>query len=364
MANLDGVVNASFWRDRRVLVTGHTGFKGSWLSLWLSRLGATTVGYSDAVPTRPSLYEVAAVEETLTSIAGDVRDREHLCRAIEQHQPEIVFHLAAQPLVRRSYAEPALTYETNVLGTMNVLEAVRRTDAVRAVVVVTTDKVYEHVVSRRHREGDRLGGSDPYSSSKACAELVTATYRASFFGGPGRPGVATARAGNVIGGGDWAADRLIPDLIAALVDGTPVEIRYPRAIRPWQHVLNPLDGYLMLAEQLCDDAGAARAWNFGPESSDAQTVEWVAARAAECWGSEIRVISPAEQQPPETASLELDATQAREELGWRQVWDLEQGLGATVDWYRRYAAGENARTLTIEQIDAFANELELAATGS
>ena len=256
-------MNEAFWHGRRVFVTGHTGFKGSWLCLWLAWCGAKVVGYSDTIPTNPSLYEVAGVGDELSSIIGDVRDRDLLCRSLAEHRPEVVLHLAAQSLVRRSYAQPVLTYETNTIGTLNLLEAVRATDGVRAVVVVTTDKVYEHDRSHRYREDDFLGGRDPYSSSKACAELVTAAYRSSYFAGEEAPAVATVRAGNVIGGGDWAQDRLLPDLVAALVAGQGIEIRYPEATRPWQHVLNPLDGYLVLAERLCSDRGTARAWNFG-----------------------------------------------------------------------------------------------------
>jgi CDP-glucose 4,6-dehydratase len=343
-----------------VLVTGHTGFKGSWLSLWLAHAGANVIGYSDGVPTTPSLYEAAAVEETLTSVLGDVRDRAALRRAFEEERPEVVFHLAAQPLVRRSYAEPALTYETNVLGTLNVLEASRASDDVRVVVVVTTDKVYEHVSSRPYREDDRLGGADPYSSSKACAELVTAAFRSSFFADRG-PAVATARAGNVIGGGDWAEDRLIPDVIAALIADRELELRYPQATRPWQHVLSPLDGYLMLAERLWDDRGAAKAWNFGPEPSDSRPVQWVAEHVAELWGSTLRITAPAGKQPAEAPSLQLDATAARVELGWLPRWDLEAGLQATVSWYRRHADSDAARALVTEQIDAYVADRQLSA---
>jgi CDP-glucose 4,6-dehydratase len=354
----------SFWHDRRVFVTGHTGFKGCWLSLWLARLGAITVGYSNGVPTQPSLYEAACVGDTLTSLVGDVRDREHFGRTLEEHRPEVVFHLAAQPLVRRSHAEPALTFETNVLGTVNVLEAVRAVDSVQSVVVVTTDKVYEQAGSRRYREGDPLGGSDPYSSSKACAELVTAAYRSSFFTGEGCPAVATVRAGNVIGGGDWAQDRLVPDLIAALGADEAVEIRYPQAIRPWQHVLNPLDGYLLLAERMCDQPDLARAWNFGPDGADSRSVEWLTRQISELWGTELRVLSPRQRQPPEAPTLELDASQARDQLGWTERWGISVGLQATVDWYRRYAAGEDARTLTIRQIDAFTTGHQPTAASS
>jgi CDP-glucose 4,6-dehydratase len=354
-------VNESFWAGRKVLVTGHTGFKGSWLSLWLAHAGARVVGYSDGVPTTPSLYEAAVVDEMLTSVMADVRDRDALRQAFENERPEVVFHLAAQSLVRRSYVEPALTYETNVLGTLNVLEAARAVDDVRVVVVVTTDKVYEHVSSRPYQEDDRLGGADPYSSSKACAELVTAAYRTSLFDDRG-PAVATARAGNVIGGGDWAEDRLIPDVIAALTADRELQIRYPQATRPWQHVLNPLDGYPMLAERLWDDRGAAKAWNFGPAPEDSRTVESVAEQVAGLWGAVLRVVTPSEVQRPEAPSLQLDATAARTELGWLPRWELEAGLRATVSWYRRHADGEAARALVTEQIEAYVADRELFAT--
>jgi len=353
-------VNDAFWAGRRVLVTGHTGFKGSWLSLWLAHAGANVVGYSDGVPTTPSLYESAAVGETLSSVVADIRDRDALRHTFADQRPEVVFHLAAQPLVRRSYVEPALTYETNVLGTLNVLEATKAIEDVRAVVVVTTDKVYEHVSSRPYREDDRLGGTDPYSSSKACAELVTSAYRTSFFAERG-PAVATARAGNVIGGGDWAEDRLIPDVIAALIADRELEIRYPQATRPWQHVLSPLDGYLMLAERLWEERGAAKAWNFGPEPADSRSVEWVAEQVAELWGAPLRSITPSGKQPPEAPSLQLDATAARTELGWLPRWELESGLRATVSWYRRHADGEAARALVTEQIDAYVADRQLSA---
>lgn len=350
---------SGFWSGRRVLVTGHTGFKGSWLCLWLSQLGADVVGYSDGVPSRPALFEAAAVERSVDSLVGDVRDREHLGRVVAEHRPEVVMHLAAQPLVRRSYVEPALTYETNVIGTVNLLEAIRAIESVRVVVVVTTDKVYEQVESKRHPEGDRLGGHDPYSSSKACAELVTSAYRSSYF--EHGAAVATARAGNVIGGGDWGADRLLPDIVDALRQRRPLELRYPQAVRPWQHVLNPLDGYLVLAERLWDDRAAAAAWNFGPAVEDARPVEWVARRAAEHWGGKLEIRAPATPQPPEAPSLELDASRARASLGWQPRWDLDEGLAATVDWYRRFDAGEPARDLVLEQIDTFSRAVERPA---
>lgn len=344
-----------FWRSRHVFVTGHTGFKGSWLSLVLARAGAEIVGYSDGVPTHPSLYEDARVDALLTSVEGDVRDGRHLAREIERHRPDIVFHLAAQALVRRSYAEPVATYETNLIGTVNVLEAVRDAD-VEAVVVVTSDKVYAPQPGRRHTEDDPLGGTDPYSSSKAAAELATAAYRSAFFGSGAGPAVATARAGNVIGGGDWAEDRLVPDIARALTAGRPLEIRYPNAVRPWQHVLDPVEGYLLLAERLCTDRATARSWNFGPDRAGCQTVELVAWDVAAAWGAELELVPSAAAPRPEAPSLELDATRARIELGWEPRWDLERAVRETADWYRRQAAGEDARDLTFAQIDAYLHD--------
>lgn len=351
-------VNESFWQGRRVLVTGHTGFKGSWLSLLLAQLGAEVSGFSDAVPTTPSLFEEARVNDVAPWTVGDVRDAAQVRGALVDQRPEIVFHLAAQSLVRRSFADPLRTYTTNVLGTANVLEAVRAADGVRAVVVVTSDKVYEPLPGRRHAEGDPLGGHDPYSSSKACAEHVTSAYRTSFFVAPGAPAVASARAGNVIGGGDWSEDRLLPDVVSALVDKEPIVLRYPHAVRPWQHVLDALEGYLLLAERLCDDRGLAGGWNFGPTEPEARSVEWVVRRIAELWGAPIGIAAPQTEQPPEAPSLELDAGRAGEILGWRPRWDLEQTLRATAHWYRRRADGVDVRRLTLEQIEAFAADPE------
>lgn len=350
----------SFWRGRRVLVTGHTGFKGSWLSVVLARAGAEVAGYSNGVPTQPSLYEDARIEEMLTPVHGDVRDGEALAGAVEHYRPEIVFHLAAQALVRRSYAEPVETYETNVVGTANALEAARGRD-VRAVVVVTSDKVYAPAHGRRHTEDDPLGGNDPYSSSKAGAELVAAAYRELFRAENG-PVVATARAGNVIGGGDWADDRLVPDVVRALTAGRPLELRYPDAVRPWQHVLETVAGYLLLAQRLCEDAAAGRAWNFGPTAERSHTVEWVARRVAEEWGEELELTPTSSPALPEEPSLELDATRARLELGWQPRWDLERAVRETAGWYRRQAAGDDARTLVLEQIEAFAADAEPVAS--
>ena len=330
-----------------MLLTGHTGFKGSWLALWLAELGADVVGFSNGVPTTPSLYEVADVRTRVAPLTGDVRDRDALRRAVREHAPEVVFHLAAQPLVRASYADPVTTFETNVLGTVNVLEAAR--DA-RVVVNVTTDKVYAN--DERDvpfREGEPLGGKDPYSASKACSELVSAAYRESF----GVP-VATGRAGNVIGGGDWAPDRLLPDLLAGALSGEPVVVRNPDSVRPWQHVLNAAEGYLLLAERLWDDRSFADAWNFGPEEDDARSVRWIVDRLSSLWGEEIRIVSPDGPQPAEARFLRLDSSRARDRLGWSPRWDLERALQSIVEWTRAYAAGEDMQEATVAQIRAFA----------
>jgi CDP-glucose 4,6-dehydratase len=362
-----------FWRDKRVLLTGHTGFKGSWLSLWLQGLGANLLGYSLPPPTDPSLYVLAGVGPGMQSISGDVLDLEHLRRVMREFQPQIVFHLAAQSLVRRSYADPIGTFSTNVLGTANVLEAVRSAPAVQAVVIVTTDKCYENQVYPNHehprafRESDRLGGFDPYSSSKAAAELVTAAFRQSFFssGEPGaNPGIATARAGNVVGGGDWAADRLVADVMRAAIDGGEVSIRNPHAVRPWQHVLDPLCGYLMLAERLCTDPGDfSGAWNFGPDQTGALPVSEVLHRLQELWGPSVAwpVRGNHRDHPHEAAYLSLDCTKAKLQLGWTPQWNLNVALEATVRWYKAYQAHQDVRRLAREQIQSFQSRVTLPA---
>jgi len=347
--------SSAFWHDRRVLVTGHTGFKGAWLSLWLSRLGARVTGLALAPETSPSLFTLAGLAERVDSRLGDIRSRAIVDAVVAESRPEVVFHLAAQALVRRSYADPVATYETNVMGTAHVLEAARRADGLRAVVVVTSDKCYEN---REwwwpYREDDALGGYDPYSSSKGCAELVTAAWRRSYFGGPASPaGVASARAGNVIGGGDWAEDRLVPDCMRAFGTSTPVVIRRPAAVRPWQHVLEPLAGYLLLAERLAEGPGFAEAWNFGPSVDDARPVSWVVDRLVRFWGGDARWAHDGSEQPHEAGLLQVDASKARARLGWTPRLRLEEGLRWSVDWYRRQRAGEDAAALTLEQIARF-----------
>lgn len=348
-----------FWAGRKVLVTGHTGFKGSWLCLWLQRLGAEVTGYALAPPTQPNLFESARVGEGMCSVLGDVRDFDTLWTIIREYQPEIIFHLAAQPLVMPAYRQPLETYAINVLGTVHLLEAVRRTASVRAVVNVTSDKCYEN---REwlwgYREDEPMGGHDPYSSSKGCAELVTSAYRRSFFSQTpsDRPGVAlaSARAGNVIGGGDWAEDRLVPDAIRSFRAGQPLTIRHPHAVRPWQHVLEPLNGYLLLAERLWREGSAyAEGWNFGPRDEDAQPVGWLVERLAALWGDDAGWEPDGGSYPHEAHYLKLDCTKARARLGWIPRWDLHRTLTETVVWYKAHQADAEMQGATLAQIERF-----------
>jgi len=347
-------VTPAFWSGRRVLVTGHTGFKGSWLALWLSALGAEVTGLSDAVPTEPSLFALARVEERVRTVWADVRDEGAVRRALEEAQPEVVLHLAAQSLVRRSFREPRETFDVNVMGTVCVLEAVRVVPGVRAVVNVTSDKCYENREWEwAYREDEPMGGHDPYSSSKGASELVTSAYRRSFFGDPDGPRLASARAGNVIGGGDWGADRLVPDVLRAALEGGAVEIRNPGATRPWQHVLNPLSGYLALAERLCEDSTAATAWNFGPDEADARPVGWVVERLDALWPGGLRWEREPGEHPHEARYLKVDSSRARARLGWAPVWGLERALESIVAWYAALQAGEDMRAVTLAQVGAF-----------
>lgn len=350
-------VNPALWQGRSVLVTGHTGFKGGWLTLWLHQLNANVHGYALNPPTDPSLFEVARVKSVLSSdTRADLADLAQLMSAFKTAQPEVVFHLAAQPLVRESYRDPLGTLMSNIMGTAHVMEAARATDSVQAIVLITTDKVYENREwAYPYREADPLGGHDPYSASKAAAEIIAASYRASFFSGESRhpARVATARAGNVIGGGDWAVDRLVPDCLRAFADNETVHLRYPKAERPWQHVLEPLSGYLQLAEHLLTPDGEkfARAWNFGPEPSGDATVEDVAKMMARLWGNAAQVMHAAPAQNPyEAGLLRLDSTRARTELGWKPRWSLQQALRLTVDWYRDWLTGSDMQSRTLTQI--------------
>jgi CDP-glucose 4,6-dehydratase len=352
---VEGVaLNPAFWRGRRVFLTGHTGFKGAWLALWLARLGAQVTGYALAPPTRPNLFEAAGVAGTLTHVLGDVRDSVALTQALKAAAPEVVFHLAAQSLVRESYRTPVETVATNVMGTVHLLEAARQAPSVRATVVVTSDKCYaNHDPLHPCIESDPLGGHDPYSGSKACAEVLTAAWRDSFFGKG--PALATARAGNVIGGGDWAEDRLLPDAVRAFAAGQVLRVRSPGATRPWQHVLDPLAGYMLLAEQLVQDGGAvAAAWNFGPAAEGAATVERVVTLACAQWGAGARWERDASPQPYEAPLLALDAGKARESLSWQPRLALEAAVDWTIAWYRAAPAGAGARALCERQLDRYA----------
>jgi CDP-glucose 4,6-dehydratase len=351
---VENLVDPGFWYGKHVFITGHTGFKGSWLSLWLQSLKADLVGYSVDVPTTPSLFALAGVADGMISLEGDIRDLDKLTRAIVEHSPDVVVHMAAQSLVRRSYRSPIETYETNVMGTANLLEAARSAPSVRVVVNVTSDKCYvNHEWEWGYREIDPKGGHDPYSSSKACAELVTSAYRDSFFSGDSSlpvPAIASVRAGNVIGGGDWAEDRLIPDIIRAKLAGRPVAIRNPDAVRPWQYVVDPLAGYLMLAQRLWNDRSYADGWNFGPTGEGLQPVWWIVQRLSALWGEKIPWEKEAGQQPHEARSLRLDCSRARARLGWAPQWDLEQALQSIVDWYHSYLNDEDMREVSLDQI--------------
>lgn len=349
-------IDGDLWSGRRVLLTGHTGFKGAWLSLWLQRLGAVVTGLSPGVPSAPSLYQVAAVGEGMAAEhAIDVRDAAAVAQALRSVRPEVVLHLAAQPMVRRSLIEPLATYQVNVLGTVNVLEAVRLHGAdVKAVVIVTSDKCYQNDgVGRPFVEGDPLGGSDPYSSSKACAEIVAAAYRRSFFDARGTPQIATARAGNVIGGGDWGEDRLLPDAVrvaTGLAKG-PLKVRNPQAVRPWQHVLNPLSGYLTLAQALLSGAQAAGAWNFGPPQRDARSVGWVIERLRQLWGGVPEWERDGGDNPPEARWLSLDSSRAGGALKWSPAWGLDVALAELVAWHEAHRRGEDMRAVSLAQIE-------------
>lgn len=345
--------NADFWRGKRVLLTGHTGFKGSWLSLWLRRLGAQLHGFALPPDSQPSLHVALPAEARALSVGGDVRDAQALAQAVARVRPEIVLHLAAQPLVRASYANPLETFATNVMGTAHLLEALRGVDTVRAVVNVTTDKVYRNLEwAWPYREDDALGGHDPYSASKAASELVSASYRDAFLAKRG-VAVATARAGNVIGGGDWSQDRLVPDAVRAWQAGTPLLIRRPQALRPWQHVLEPLAGYLVLAERLWAQPSLAGAYNFGPDSSEAATVGEVVNLAAQAYGSGTWHTEETPSGPHEAGWLALEVARARTALGVSARWPLHEGVRRTLHWYRRHAQGAAALALCNKDIDDF-----------
>jgi CDP-glucose 4,6-dehydratase len=359
---VEGLVIPPFWRGRRVLVTGHTGFKGAWLSQWLIELGAEVSGFALAPATNPNMFSLLALESDMHSVIGDIRDLSSIISAVQRARPEVIFHLAAQPLVRQSYRDPVETYGTNVMGTVNVLEAARQLPGVRAVVVVTTDKCYEN---REwvwgYRENDRLGGNDPYSNSKACAELVVAAYARSFLHSPDRPdapAVASARAGNVIGGGDWSDERLVPDAINAFRRGESVLLRHPHATRPWQHVLEPLAGYIGLARRLCGAPAAfTDSWNFGPDDGDAREVGSVVDLLALHWGAPASWEEAPGPHPHEARLLRLDSSKAKTLLAWRPRLTLEEAVAWVVEWYSCWNDGGDVRELTRRQISRYVSRM-------
>ncbi len=352
-----GKVNPNFWKGKRVFLTGHTGFKGSWLSLWLQLMGAEVKGFSLTPPTTPSLFAEANVAQQMQSEIGDIRDFSKLSESIRSFNPDVLLHLAAQPLVRLSYKEPIETYSTNVMGTVNVLEASRYASHLKAIVVITTDKCYENREWEwGYRENEPMGGHDPYSNSKGCAELVVSAYRRSFFHTNDTAAVASARAGNVIGGGDWAEDRLIPDILRAFEKQHPVIIRNPLSTRPWQHVLEPLSGYLVLAQQLYNQGKTfAEGWNFGPKDDDCQPVQWILDKMVHFWGDGAHYEIDKSEQPHEANFLKLDCSKAASRLKWHPQWRLEQTLEQIIQWHRAWLQGEEMQTHCLREIKEYMN---------
>ena len=354
-----GSIDPVFWQGKRVFITGHTGFKGSWLSLWLQQLGAHVKGYSLPAPTNPSVFDLCDVQSGMESEIDDIRDLEQIKKSMVSFAPEILIHMAAQPLVRHSYVDPIETYQTNVLGTVNVLEAARAVDDLRVIINITTDKCYQNNEWEwGYRENDQMGGDDPYSSSKGCAELVSAAYKKSFFDTADRPKrIATVRAGNVIGGGDWAVDRLIPDILNAFEKSEPVRLRNPHAIRPWQHVLEPLSGYLMLAVKLWDaEKNYLSAWNFGPHPDSMVRVGLIAESMASQWGSGAKIKIDDGYHPHEASILKLDISRALSHLGWAPKLSLQRALGLIIEWHKAYLDDRDMREITLQQIKAFNDE--------
>jgi CDP-glucose 4,6-dehydratase len=356
----DDMVNSDFWKGKKIFLTGHTGFKGSWFSIWLSSMGAVVKGYALKPITRPNLFTMAGVERLVESEINDIRDYSALCASILEFSPDIVFHMAAQPLVRASYENPLETYEINVMGTANLLEAARHCSSIQAVVNITTDKCYENNEwVRGYKETDPMGGRDPYSSSKGCSELVTSSYRESFLRGA-NIGVATVRAGNVIGGGDWAEDRLIPDILRAFEAATPVIIRNPNATRPWQHVLEPLSGYLILAEQLFKNPDDfSQGWNFGPYDHDVRPVDWILDKMSNLWpGASWKL--DLDDNPHEAKLLKLNISKASSILGWTPTWDLDVTLGKIVRWHKHWIEGADMRAECVKEINEFTKDMRHA----
>ena len=347
--------NSGFWQGKRVFLTGHTGFKGGWAALWLQHMGAQVKGFALNPPSTPSLFECAKVASGMQSDIGDIRDRDAIANSMRAFNPDILIHMAAQPLVRLSYREPVETYATNVMGTLHVFEAARQCSNLRAIVNITTDKCYENREWEwGYRENEPMGGHDPYSNSKGCAELVTSAYRKSFFSAPGTPALASVRAGNVIGGGDWAEDRLIPDILKAFENKQPVVIRNPHATRPWQHVLEPLRGYLTLAERLFEHGpDFAEAWNFGPNDDDAKPVDWIVEQIASLWGKDAQWQIDTGEHPHEAHYLKLDISKVKKHLGWYPCWGLNTALEKIIHWHKAWLNGENMKQVCLQQIQEY-----------
>lgn len=358
MGRLNGKVNTSFWKGKKVFVTGHTGFKGSWLSLWLQDMGAIVKGYALEPKTTPNLFTEAKVGQNMDSEMGDITDLNQITSSMVSFNPEVLIHMAAQPLVRLSYQDPVLTYATNVMGTVNVLEAARKCDNLKAIVSVTTDKCYENKEwAWGYRENEPMGGHDPYSSSKGCAELVTAAYRKSFFNENNSAFLASARAGNVIGGGDWSDDRLIPDILKAFEKNEPVIVRNPMATRPWQHVLEPLSGYLVLAQHLYEEGGEfAEGWNFGPKDEDCKPVSWILDKIVVKWGKGAAWELDKNNNPHEAGYLKLDCSKAAIQLNWRPKWNLEDTLESIINWHQHYLSGKNIKEQCLLEIAKYQKE--------
>jgi CDP-glucose 4,6-dehydratase len=352
-------VTPEFWNQKKVFVTGHTGFKGSWLCLWLQEMGAVVMGYSLEPDTQPSLFNEAKVGETMVSEIGDVRDLEHIKNSMVDFNPDILLHLAAQPLVRKSYQDPVETYSTNVMGTVNVLEAARKTPSLKSVVVVTTDKCYENKEWEwGYRENEPMGGHDPYSSSKGCAELVTSAYIRSFFNIPNSAAVASARAGNVIGGGDWADDRLVPDILSAFAKAEPVIIRNPLSTRPWQHVLEPLSGYLVLAEALYHHSHTYEGgWNFGPKDEDCRSVGDILDTMTSLWGEGASWELDKNNNPHEAGFLKLDCSKSKSKLNWQPKWNLDQTLEKIIEWHKGFDNQEDVKAMCLREIREYTNTI-------
>ena len=355
MGQIIGTVNTAFWKGKKVYLTGHTGFKGSWLSLWLQSMGSIVKGYALEPNTNPALYNEAKVSEGMESEIGDIRNLEQLSKSMKSFNPDLLIHMAAQPLVRLSYIEPVETYATNVMGTVNVLESARNCSNLKAIVSITTDKCYENNEWEwGYRENEPMGGHDPYSSSKGCAELVTSAYRRSFFNSTNNASIASVRAGNVIGGGDWAEDRLIPDILRAFEASHPVIVRNPLSTRPWQHVLEPLSGYLVLAERLFEDGNEfAEAWNFGPKEEGCKPVQWILDKMVSSWGKGASWELDKNNNPHEAGFLKLDCSKAANRLKWKPKWELEETLDLIINWHQSYLKGNDVKKKCLNEINQY-----------